>query len=71
MATSAALACQSTVVTARRSGSADLLIILQDTNMTDDISAHTWGDALTTGWSRGAMNKVPVVAPWRAAQPER
>ena len=26
---------------------------------------------LTTGWSGGAMNRVPVVAPQRVAQPER
>jgi hypothetical protein len=29
------------------------------------------GMDLTTGWSRSAMNKVPVAAPRRAAQPER
>jgi hypothetical protein len=26
---------------------------------------------LTTGWSDSAMNKVPVAAPRRVAQPER
>jgi hypothetical protein len=35
------------------------------------LSTHRSGRHLTTGWSRSAMNKVPMAAPRRAAQPQR